>query len=54
MFHPPIIIACAIALHELTLPGPYKAVLLTLLATITTFFLSAQILRKIPYLRAVI
>ena len=54
LFHPPIIIACAILLHQISLPGPWKAVLLTLLAAIVTFSLSSLVLRRIPYLRTVL
>ena len=54
LFHPPVIIACAILLHPITLPGPWKAALLTLIAAIATFSLSSLILRRIPYLRAVL
>jgi len=54
VFHPPIIIACAILLREIALPGPWKAALLTLIATVATFCLSSLVFRRIPYLRAVI
>lgn len=54
VFHPPIIIACAILLHQMTLPGPWKAALLTLLATVATFSVSSLLFRRIPYLRAVL
>jgi surface polysaccharide O-acyltransferase-like enzyme len=54
MFHPPVIIGCAIVLHQIALPGPWKAALLTLLAALATFSLSSLVLRRIPYLRTVI
>jgi glucan biosynthesis protein C len=54
LFHPPIIIAGAILLHEIALPGPWKALLLTLLAGLATFSLSSLVFRRIPYLRAVL
>ena len=54
MFHPPVIIGCAILLHRMVLPGPWKAALLTVLAAIATFSLSSLVLRRTPYLRAVI
>jgi len=54
LFHPPVIIACAMVLHRIALPGPWKAGLLTLVAAAATFPVSALILRRIPYLRAVI
>lgn len=51
LFHPPIIIACAILLHEIALPGPWKALLLTVVAAIAAFCLSQLVFRRIPYLR---
>ena len=54
LFHPPIIVAGAILLHEIALPGPWKALLLTLLAGFATFSLSSLVFRRIPYLRAVL
>lgn len=54
LFHPPIIIACAILLHHIELSGPWKAALLTIVAGIATFSLSQLIFRRIPYLRAVL
>jgi len=54
LFHPPVIIACAIVLHQMVLPGPWKAAILTLLAAIATFSLSSLVLRRTPYLRALV
>lgn len=54
MFHPPVIIGCAIVLHQMALPGPWKAALLTLLAALATYSLSSLVLRRIPYLQSVI
>ena len=54
LFHPPIIIACAILLHGIALSGPWKAVLLTFVAGIATFSLSQLVFRRIPYLRTVL
>jgi glucan biosynthesis protein C len=51
LFHPPIIIACAILLHDITLSGPWKALLLTVVAGIASFSLSQLVFRRIPYLR---
>jgi glucans biosynthesis protein C len=54
LFHPPIIVACALLLHPVLLPGPWKAALLTLLAVIATFTLSSVVFRRIPYLRTIL
>jgi len=54
VFHPPLIIACAILLHPVTLPGPWKAALLTVLAAIASFSASALVFRRIPYLRSLL
>jgi glucans biosynthesis protein C len=48
LIHPPVLIACAIALHLLTWHPLVKAVLLTILAAIFSFAASALILRKSP------
>ena len=53
LIHPPILIACAIALHPLMWPAIAKAALLTVLAAIFSFAASALILRKSP-LRAIV
>jgi fucose 4-O-acetylase-like acetyltransferase len=53
LIHPPILIACAIALHPLLWPPIAKAVLLTALAAVASFAASALILRKSP-LRAIV
>lgn len=54
LFHPPILIGCAIFLHDVSLPGPWKAALLTLLAACVTFSLSSLVFRRIPYVREVL
>ena len=53
VFHPPILIACAILLHPLAWPALAKAALLTCLAAAGSFAASALILRKSP-LRAIV
>jgi peptidoglycan/LPS O-acetylase OafA/YrhL len=53
LIHPPILIACAMALHGLAWPAIAKAALLTGLAAIASFAASAFILRKSP-LRAIV
>lgn len=54
LFHPPVIIACALLLHQIILPGPWKAALLTFIAAIATFLLASLVLRRLPYLRTVL
>jgi len=54
LFHPPVIVVCAILLRPVALPGPWKAGLLTLVAAVATFSWSSLLLRRIPYLRAVV
>jgi hypothetical protein len=54
LFHPPIIIACALVLHAVALPGPGIAALLTMHAAITAFGASALVFRRIPYLRSLL
>lgn len=54
VFHPPVLIALAIALHRVNAPAVPKAVLLSLLASLFTFSLSSLALRRIPVLRRVL
>lgn len=54
LFHPPILVFCAILIHEVGMPGPAKAVLLTGIAATAAFAVSALLLRRIPYLRRVL
>ena len=54
LFHPPVLVFCAILIHDAGMPGPAKAVLLTAIAALATFAVSALILRRIPYLRRVL
>jgi glucans biosynthesis protein C len=54
VFHPPVVIALAIALHRLNAPAVSKAALLSLLACLVTFSLSSLALRRIPFLRRVL
>jgi len=53
LVHPPVLIACAIALHPLAWPAIAKAALLTILAGVGSFAASALIVRKSP-LRAIV
>jgi glucan biosynthesis protein C len=53
LIHPPILIACAIAIHPLAWHPIAKAALLTILAAIFSFAASEFILRKSP-LRAIV
>jgi surface polysaccharide O-acyltransferase-like enzyme len=53
LIHPPILIACAMALHPLAWHPVAKAALLTGLAAVGSFAASAFILRKSP-LRAIV
>ncbi len=54
LFHPPILIACAILIHGIAVAGPAKAGLLTAMAAIAAFAMSALVFRQIPYLRGVL
>lgn len=54
VFHPPILIGLALALHGLQWNGVPKFVLLTLLSAMATFAASALVLRRIPLLRRVL
>jgi peptidoglycan/LPS O-acetylase OafA/YrhL len=53
LIHPPVLIACALALHPLAWPAIAKAAVLTVLAAIASFAASAFIVRKSP-LRAIV
>ena len=53
-FHPPVLIALALLLHPLAAPPLVKAAVLTALATIATFSLSAAVIRRIPLLRRIL
>ncbi|MBI2735360.1 MAG: acyltransferase family protein [Rhodospirillales bacterium] len=48
LFHPPVIIALAVALHSVAAPALVKAALLTVAAAIVTFSLSALVFRRLP------
>ena len=54
LFHPPILIACAILLHGVAAPGPLQAVLLTLISAAAAFSSCDIVFRRIPYLREVL
>jgi surface polysaccharide O-acyltransferase-like enzyme len=53
LIHPPVLIAIAIALHPIAWPAIAKAALLTILAGVGSFAVSAFIVRKSP-LRAIV
>jgi glucans biosynthesis protein C len=54
VFHPPVLILCARALHASQLPILVRFVLLTFMASGASFFLSAAIFRRIPFLRQIL
>jgi glucan biosynthesis protein C len=54
LFHPPILIAIAIALHSLSAPALVKDLLLSIGACAATFALSGLIFRRIPLLRRIL
>lgn len=54
LFHPPVLIALALAIHPLALPAVPKAFLLTLLTAAATFSLSAAVFRKLPLLKQIL
>jgi glucan biosynthesis protein C len=54
LFHPPVIIALAILLHEVAAPPLLKAALLTVAAAFVTFSFAALVLRWIPLLRRIL
>ena len=51
VFHPPILILAARALHPMAWPAIPKFLLLTTIAAATSFVLSAAVFRRIPLLR---
>jgi glucan biosynthesis protein C len=54
LFHPPILIAIALGLHSLELPIVAKTIVLTALAGVASFGLSAMVFRRIPILRQIL
>jgi glucans biosynthesis protein C len=54
VFHPPIVILLARAMHPLTWPPLIMFLLLTASATLTSFFLSAVLFRRIPLLKEIL
>jgi glucan biosynthesis protein C len=54
LFHPPVLIAIAIALHGLSAPALAKDLLLSLGACIVTFLASALVFRRMPLLRRIL
>jgi peptidoglycan/LPS O-acetylase OafA/YrhL len=54
VFHPPFVILGARALWDLAWPAIPKFVLLTVLATVTTFASSELVFRRIPVLRRIL
>ncbi len=54
VFHPPIVILTARMLHGVAIPAIPKFAVLTLLAAIASFVLSAAVFRRIPVLRRIL
>jgi glucan biosynthesis protein C len=54
VFHPPIVILIARAMHPLTWHPLLKFAMLTVLAVVASFALSGALFRRIPYLRAIL
>jgi hypothetical protein len=54
VFHPPIVIVTARMLHGVALPAIPKFAILTLLAAIASFVLSAAVFRRIPLLQRIL
>ena len=54
VFHPPILILAARALHSLAWPAIPKFCLLTTIAAVASFTLSAAVFRRIPLLRDIL
>jgi hypothetical protein len=54
VFHPPILILAARALHSLAWPAIPKFCLLTTIAAVASFALSAAVFRRIPLLRDIL
>jgi glucan biosynthesis protein C len=54
VFHPPIIILVARALHSVVLPSLLKFALLTCIGAVMSFTLSAIVFRRIPLLRRIL
>jgi len=54
LFHPPVLIALAVAFRSLGAPPLVKAGILTVAAAIATYAASAVVLRKIPLLRQIL
>jgi glucans biosynthesis protein C len=54
LFHPPVLIALAVALRSLTAPPLVKAAILTVAAAIATYAVSAVVFRRIPLLRRIL
>ncbi len=54
LFHPPVLIAIAIALHGIIAPALVKDLLLCLAACVATFALSGLVFRRVPLLRRIL
>ncbi len=54
VFHPPILILAARALHPIVWPAVLKFILLTAIAAVASFVLSAVVFRRIPFLRDIL
>lgn len=54
VFHPPILILAARAIHSVVLPSLLKFVILTCISAVLSFVLSAILFRRIPLLRRIL
>ena len=54
VFHPPLVILCARLLHPVVWGPLFKFVILTVIASVASFVLSAAVFRRIPVLRAIL
>jgi glucans biosynthesis protein C len=54
VFHPPILILAARAMHPMNWPAIPKFLLLTIIAAVASFVLSAVVFRRIPVLRRIL
>ena len=54
VFHPPILILAARALHPMVWPAILKFILLTAIAAVASFVLSAVVFRRTPFLRDIL
>lgn len=54
LFHPPILIALALMLHFIAVPGLVKFALLTMLSVVVSFVAAEFLFRRIPLLRQIL